>query len=152
MSRSQQTAMDPLAVVEAQLGIVDIWPSYVLRDMILWEPNSRGTKKVAAFMYWNGVRLRDAVVCCNACNGRHQSLVEMALTTWCDVWDRDKKSSHMEQFYSMSMKCQARINRKARKQYEAVKPVVTVREFGPPLRSRYAGQIARMIESIRSVE
>ena len=33
--------MDTLAVVEAQLGIVDIWPSYVLRYMFLWEPNSR---------------------------------------------------------------------------------------------------------------
>ena len=55
MSSSQKTAMDPLAVVEAKLGIVDIWPSYVLRDMVLWDPNSRVTKKVAAFMYENGV-------------------------------------------------------------------------------------------------
>ena len=30
-------AMDPLAVVEAQLGIVDIWQSYVLRYMFLLE-------------------------------------------------------------------------------------------------------------------
>ena len=84
--------MNPLAVVEAHLRTVDIWPPYVLRDMILWQPNSRGTKKVAAFMYWNGVRLRDAVACCNACNGRHQRLVEMALRAWYDVWDRDEKS------------------------------------------------------------
>jgi hypothetical protein len=25
--------MDPLAIVEAQVGIVDIWPTYVLRDV-----------------------------------------------------------------------------------------------------------------------
>ena len=74
--------------------------------------------------------------------------MEMALKTWYDVWDRDEKLRHMEQFYSMSMKCQAFINGKARAQYEAVKPVVSVSEFGPPR----SGQIARMIESIRSVE
>jgi len=53
--------MDPLAVVGAQFDIVDIWPSYMLRDMFLWEPNSRVMKKVGAFMYGNSVRLSDAV-------------------------------------------------------------------------------------------
>ena len=42
--------MDPLAVVEAQLGSVDSWSSYVLRLMFMFEPNSRAMKKVAAFM------------------------------------------------------------------------------------------------------
>ena len=42
--------MDPLAVVEAQLGSVDIWPSYVLRYMSLLEPNAHVMKKVAAFI------------------------------------------------------------------------------------------------------
>ena len=128
--------MDPLAVVEAQLGIVDIWPSYVLSDMFLWEPNSRVTKNVAAFMYGKCVRLSDTVACYDACNGRHHSLVETALKTWYDVWVRDENGRHMEQFYSMSMKCQAWINGKAREQYEAVKPIVTVSKFGPPLRNR----------------
>ena len=57
----------------------------------------------------------------------------------------------MEQYYSMSMKCQAWINGKAREQYEAVKPVVSVNEFGLS-RTPYPGQIAYMIGSIRSVE
>jgi len=143
--------MDPLAVVDAQLGTVDIWPSYVLRDMFLWEPNSRVKKKVAAFMYGNSVRLSDGVACYNACNGRHQSCVETVLKTKYDVWNRNENSRHMEQYYSMSMKCQAWINGKAHEQYEAVKPVVSVSEFGPP-KTRYQGQIARMIESIRNVE
>jgi len=71
--------MDPLAVMEAQLVIVDIWPSYVLRDMFLWERNSRVMKKVAAFMYGKSIRLSDAVACYNVCNGRHQSRVETVL-------------------------------------------------------------------------
>ena len=73
--------MDPLAVVEAQLGSVDSWPSYVLRLMFMLEPNSRVMKKVAAFMYGNNVRLSDAVACYKACNGRNQSQVETV--PWC---------------------------------------------------------------------
>jgi hypothetical protein len=57
----------------------------------------------------------------------------------------------MEQYYSVRMKCQAWINGKARDQYEAVKPVVSVSELGTP-RTCYPGQIAYIIESIRRVE
>ena len=66
--------MDPLAVVEAQLGSVDSWPPYVLRLMFMLEPNSRVMKKVAAFMYGNSVRQSDVVACYKACNGRHKIL------------------------------------------------------------------------------
>jgi len=143
--------MDPLAVVEAQLGIVDILPSYVLRNTFLWQPNSRVMKKVAAFMYGNSVRLSDALACYNACNGRHQSRVETVLKALYNAWDSNETGRHMEQYYIVSMKCQAWINGKAREQYEAVNPVVSVSEFGPP-RTRYPRQIANMIESIRSVD
>ena len=47
--------MDPLAVVEAQLGSVDSWPPYVLRLVFMLEPNSRVMKKAAEFMYRNNV-------------------------------------------------------------------------------------------------
>ena len=53
----------------------------------------------------------------------------------------------MEQYNSMSMKCQAWINGKAHEQYEVVKPVVSISEYGPPR----TGHLARMIESIHSV-
>jgi len=134
--------------VEAQLCTVNIWPSNGLRDIFLWETNKRVTKKVAAFMYGNSLRLSDAVACYNACYGIHHSLMKMALKNWYDVWDRDKNGRYFEQFYRMRMKCQAWINRKAHELYEAVKPVVSVSEYGP---SRI-GHLARMIESIRSVE
>ena len=79
---------EPLDVVEAQLGSVDSWPSYVLRYMFLFEPNSRVTK-LAAFMYGNA-RGSDAVACYNACNGLHQRRVETMLNAWYFVWDRDE--------------------------------------------------------------
>ena len=87
--------------------------------------------KKVAFMYGKSVRLSDAVACYNAWK---------LLKAWYDAWDMDENRSHMEQYYSMSMKCQAWINGKARKQYEPVKPVVSVSEFGPS-RTRYSGQI-----------
>jgi len=99
--------MDPLAVVEAQLGSVDIWPSYVLRLVFMLEPNSCVMKKVAAFMYGNSVRLSDAVACYKACNGRHQSQVETVLRKWYDVWNREVNQRHMEQYYSMLLNCLA---------------------------------------------
>ena len=114
--------MDTLAVV-AQLGSVDSWPPYVLRLMFMLEHNPHVMKK-AAFMYGNHVRLSDAVACYKACSGRHQSRVEMVLRAWYDVWDRDVNQRHMEQYYSMLLKCLACINVKVLEQYEIVKPVI----------------------------
>ena len=42
--------MDPLAVVEAQIGSVDSWPPYVLGLMFVLELSPRVMKKVAAFL------------------------------------------------------------------------------------------------------
>ena len=100
-------------------------------------------------MYGNDVRLSDAVACYNACNGRHQSRVEAVLRAWCFICDRDVNQSHKEQYYSMSLKCHALINGKARDQYETFKLVVTVCKFGPT-GTRYPGRIGLMIVSIRS--
>ena len=112
------------------------------------EPNSRVMKKEAAFMYGNNVRLSDAVVCYNACNGRHQSRVEIVLRAWYDVWDRDENQSREEEYYSMLLKCLAWINGKTPDQYEVVKPVI-LSKYGQAA-TRYPERIRHMIESIRS--
>ena len=96
-------------------------------------------------MYGNNVRLSDAVVCYNACNGRNQSRVEPALRAWNDVWDRDMNQTHTEQYYSMLLKCLARINGNAPDQYEVVKPVFTLSKYDP-----LHLLIRQMIESTRS--
>ena len=140
--------MDPLAVVEAHLGSVDSWTPYAFRLMFMLEPNSRGMKKVAVFMYGINVRLSDAVACYNARNGRHQSRVETALRAWYDVWYRDVNQSLKEHYYSMLLKCVACINGKVRDQYEVVKTVVTLSKYGPAA-TRYPGRICHKIESIR---
>ena len=52
--------MDPLAVVEEKMGSVDMWQSSVLNDMFYEEPKVRVSRRVAAFLYGNGVIVRDA--------------------------------------------------------------------------------------------
>ena len=105
-------------------------------------------KKVAAFMYGNNVRLSDALGCYKACNGRHQSSVETELRAWYHVWHMEVNRRHMEQYYSMLLKCFAWINGKAVEQYEVVKPVVKFSRFGPAA-SGYPGLIRCKIVSIR---
>ena len=54
--------MDPLAVVEEQLGRVDMWPSGVLSMMFSCdEPNVWWSRRFGAFMYGNGVWACDAL-------------------------------------------------------------------------------------------
>ena len=56
---------------------------------------------------------------------------------------------HKERYYSMILKRLYWIYGKAHGQYEVVKPVVTLRKYGPA-RTCYPGRIGHMIESIRS--
>ena len=53
--------MCPLALVEKQLGSIDSWPSSVIRDKFDSEPTVRVSRRVAAFLYGNGVNVSDAV-------------------------------------------------------------------------------------------
>ena len=55
----------------------------------------------------------------------------------------------MGQYYSVLLKRLAWINGKALEQYEVVKPVITISEYGPAA-SDYPGLIRCKIESIRS--
>ena len=96
--------MDPLAVVEAQLGSVDSWPEYELTRMFILKPNPLLVKHVATFMYGNNVRLSDVVACYDACNGRHQRGVETEMRAWYDTWDIQVNRRHLEQYYSMLLK------------------------------------------------
>ena len=45
--------MDPLAVVEGELGSVDTWPSSLLSDMFCKEPSVG--RRVASFLHGKGI-------------------------------------------------------------------------------------------------
>ena len=60
-------AMESLVVVEEQLGSVESWPTSVIMDMFHEEPKISVSRRVAAFMYVNGVSLSDAARLYKAC-------------------------------------------------------------------------------------
>ena len=83
----------------------------------------------SSFYVWNNLRLRDAMACYKACNGRHESRFETELREWYDVWDREVNQRHMEEYCSMLLKCFAWISGKSLVQYEVVKPVFTLNKY-----------------------
>ena len=56
--------MDPLAVVEEKLGSFDSWPSSVLTDMFYEEPKFSVSRRVAAYLYGNGMIARGTLRSC----------------------------------------------------------------------------------------
>ena len=61
--------MDPLRAFEDILGDVDCCPTYVIYNIFVEVPDPSSIKKLAAFMYGNGVPIDIAVECLNASNG-----------------------------------------------------------------------------------
>ena len=88
--------MDPLQAVEDLLGDVGSWPTYVMYNIFVEVPSPSSVKKVAAFMYGNGVPIDIAVECFNACNGQLRSFVSHPMDTWYSLWDNLGK--HMTGF------------------------------------------------------
>jgi len=56
-----------LRAVENILDDLEPWPTYVIYNMLVVVPNEISVKKVAAFMYGNGVPVERAIDCFNAC-------------------------------------------------------------------------------------
>jgi len=54
--------MDPLTAVEDLLGEVESWTTYAIYNMFVEEPSPTSVKKIAAFMYGNGVPFEIAAV------------------------------------------------------------------------------------------
>ena len=71
--------MDPLRAVEDILGDVDTWPTYIIFNIFVEVPDPSSVKKVAAFIYGNGVPLDVAVGCFNACCGIYRSRVSQTM-------------------------------------------------------------------------
>ena len=59
--------MDPLAVVEGELSSADTSSSSLLADMICKEPTVSVSRRVAAFLYRNGICVKDVAKLYWAC-------------------------------------------------------------------------------------
>ena len=142
--------MNPLQEVEDIVGEpVENWPTYVIYNMFLVEPNTISVKKVAAFMYGNAVPVISAINCFNACMGLDCYYVSRALKNWYSIWDNNPYKPHKAEYYSMSSKQWLWINGEALDQHEAVWPKITVMQFG--IESTGCQQIIKLtIEHIRS--
>ena len=81
--------MAPLSAVEDLLGKVECWPTYVIYNMFVEEPNPITVKKVAAFMYGNDVSIEIAVQCFIVCNGLHTSFILQTMNDWYSVRDKN---------------------------------------------------------------
>ena len=116
--------MDPLAVVEEKLGSVDRWPSSVLTDMVHEEPKVRIRRRVAAFLYGNGVRVRDAAKLYKGSQTAWRNVLETHMYGWYMQWDKVVPSTLF--YYDMKKKWVKWLGRD-----ERVEPEITVRNFGP---------------------
>jgi len=114
--------MDSLAVVEEKLGSVDRWPSSVLTDMFYKAPEVRVSRRVAAFLYGNGVSVRDAAKLYKASQAACRKVSETHTYGWYMQWDKTVPSTLC--YYDT--KWVMWLGRD-----ELVEPEVTVRKFGP---------------------
>jgi len=78
--------MDPLRAVEDILGNVESWSTYIGYNMLVVAPNTINVKKVAAFMYGNGVPVERAIDCFNTCMGLDSYYVSCAMNNWYSIW------------------------------------------------------------------
>jgi len=93
--------MDPLRAVEDILGDLETWPTYIITNMFIVEPNTISVKKVVAFLYGNGVPVERAIDCFNACMGLDSYYVSCAMRDWYFEWH---KNPYKAEYYSMSLK------------------------------------------------
>ena len=68
--------MYPLAVVEEKLCTFDRWPSSVLTDMFYKESKVSVSRRVDAFLYVNGVSVRDAAKLYKASQAAWRNVLE----------------------------------------------------------------------------
>jgi len=77
--------MDPCSSAENILGDVEIRPTNVIYNMFVVEPNTITVKKVAAFMYGNGIPVKRSIDCLNACMGLKSYNLSCAMKDWYSI-------------------------------------------------------------------
>jgi hypothetical protein len=123
--------MSTLKRVEEIVGGVKSWPTYMILDMFVCSPTEQAMKKVAAFMYGNGVPVEMAAECYVACRGReHIQAINQAIFSWYYTWSRDTHKRHMSQYYNTRNKTHFILNGRSLNQEEKWLPEVTMMDMG----------------------
>jgi len=71
--------VDPLIAVEDNLGGVESWPTCIIYDIFVVNPNTISVQNVAAFMYGNVFPVEKAVDCFIECIGLDSYYVTCAM-------------------------------------------------------------------------
>jgi len=83
---------------------VESWPTYLIYDTFVVEPNTNSVKNFAGFMYGNGVPVEKAVDCFIACIVLCSYYVSCALRDWYSIRDKNPYTAHKARYYSTSLK------------------------------------------------
>ena len=119
--------MDPLSAIEEITGLVDTWPTYIIHDMFVEEPQHKSIKTVAAFMCGNTIPCELAIDCFNACNGLNKSFVTTLITHYYARWDSLPYRTHGINYWSVFYKRWQWMNGESVHLLQAMSPV---RQFG----------------------
>jgi hypothetical protein len=123
--------MSTLKRVEEILGEVESLPTYMILNMFLGQPTERAMKKVAAFLYCNGVPVEMASECYVACRGReHIQAINQAIFSWYYTWSRETHNRHMSEYYNMRNKTHFLLNGRSLNEEEKWLPETKVIEIG----------------------
>jgi len=88
---------NPLRVVEQRLGIVDTWPSSIIRFLFLECPTHRAIKLLSAFFYGNYIPPSLATKLYERCNIHFTSLVGRKMHNYYIEWQRRRFTPHLSQ-------------------------------------------------------
>jgi hypothetical protein len=117
--------MDPLSVVEEELGSIESWPTSFITDMFYGEVKVSVKSRVAAFMYGNGVNVSDLVKLYKTFNREWRDVAETRIYGSYFMW-KLWVTSRIENIFSCDMKkkCVIWLRRE-----ECVTPEIFVSDF-----------------------
>jgi hypothetical protein len=97
--------VDPLAIIEAYVGNVSCWPTFVIHDLFLTDPRDGGLRDISTFLCGNGVPILLAIDCVTACNSWPQMKIWSAVHIWYGAESTTTCDNHWINYYSVQRQC-----------------------------------------------
>lgn len=96
--------MPLLQTLELQLGLLDLWPSYILDYLFITTPSPLVIKALTAFFFGNGVPPAMAYRLYRACCQQSSETVKNMFYEWFFFWHWSLYSKRLTVYYSMRYK------------------------------------------------
>ena len=88
-----------LLFIEVLVADFGLWPSSVLSGLFLDQPSERTVRKVASFLYGNGVPLRIAEKLCALCNPLWNDHASIDMKVLYHLWHAGVDERHRTKYY-----------------------------------------------------